>query len=61
MELLIRKESGGCVDSHLLSQIEEEEQNYCSALFKRIIKVIKFLPERGLVFRDSDEKIGSRG
>ena len=33
IELLMRKKSGGCVDSLLVSQIEEE-QKYCSALLE---------------------------
>ena len=58
MELLMRKKSGGCVDSQLVSQIEEE-QKYCSAILERMMEVVKFLAERGLAFCGSDEKIGS--
>lgn len=46
------------VDSQLVSQIETE-QNYWRLLLKRIIAVIKFLAERGLAFRGSDEIVGS--
>ena len=53
----MRKKSGGCVDSQLVSQIEEE-QKYWTALLERIIEVVKFLVERGLAFRGSDEKLG---
>ena len=52
------KKSGGCLDSQLVSQIEEE-QKYWSSLSKRIIEVVKFLAECGLAFCGSDEKIGS--
>ena len=44
------------MDSQLVSQIEE--QKYWSALLERMIEVVKFLAERGLAFRGSDEKIG---
>ena len=54
----MRKNSGGCVDSQLVSQIEKE-QKYFSALLERIIEVVKFLAEQGPAFRGSDEKIGS--
>ena len=58
IELLMRKKSGGCVDSQLVNQIEEEHK-YWSTLLERIIEVVKFLAERGLAFRGNDEKIGS--
>ena len=54
----MHKKSSGCMDSHLVSQIEEE-QKYWSALLKQIIEVVKFLAEQGLAFCDSDQKIGS--
>ena len=57
IELLMRKRSGGCVDSQLVSQIEEEKK-YWSVLFEQIIEVVKFLAERGLAFRGSNETIG---
>ena len=58
IELLMRKKSDGCVNSQLVSQVEEV-QKYWSAFLERIMKVVKFLDERGLAFRGSDEKVGS--
>ena len=46
------------MDSQLASQIKEE-QKYRSALLERTIEIVKFLAERGLAFRGSDEKIMS--
>ena len=54
----MRKKSGGCVDSQLLSQIEEE-QKYWSAFLERIIEVVKFLAERSLAFCGREKKIRS--
>ena len=54
----MRKKSGGCLDSKLVSQIEEK-QKYWSSLLEQIIEVVKFLAGRGLAFCGSDEKIGS--
>ena len=51
----MRKKSGSCVDSQLVSQIEEE-QKYWSALLERIMEVFKFLAKRGLAFCGSDKK-----
>ena len=57
IELLMRRRSGSCVDSQLVSQIEEKK--YWSALLKRIIEIVKFVAERGFAFRGSNETIGS--
>ena len=57
IELLMRNRSGGGVDCQLVSQIEKKK--YRSALLERIIEVVKFLAERGLAFRGSNEIIGS--
>ena len=46
------------MDSQLVRQIEKE-QKYWSALLERIIEAVKFLAERSLAFRGSDEKSGS--
>ncbi|XP_062904949.1 zinc finger MYM-type protein 1-like [Mobula hypostoma] len=46
------------VASHLVKEMETE-QKYWRTLLERIIEVVKFLAERGLSFRGSDETVGS--
>lgn len=58
ISLLVCKNKGVRVDSQLVSHIETE-QKYWRTLLERIIEVIKFLAERGLAFRGSDETVGS--
>ena len=58
ISLLNLKNKKTRVDSQLVSQIETE-QKYWRLLLKRIIAVIKFLAERGLAFRGSNEIVGS--
>ena len=58
ISLLMRKNKGERVDSQPVKQMETE-QKYWRTLLERIIEVVKFLAERGLSFRDSDETVGS--
>lgn len=58
ISLLNLKNKNARVDSQLVSQIETE-QKYWRLLLTRIIEVVKFLAERGLAFRGSDEIVGS--
>lgn len=46
------------IDHDLLQQCKEEE-SYWREVLKRVVEVIKFLSERGLSFRGSDETFGS--
>lgn len=46
------------VDQKLMEQLEEET-TYWEKVLDRIIEVIKFLAERGLPLRGTDEKLGS--
>ena len=56
--LLARKKKGERVDSALVNQMETEQQ-YWRTVLERVVEVIKFLAERGLPFRGSDETVGS--
>lgn len=56
--LLTRKKKGERVDSALVNQMENEQQ-YWRKVFERVVEVVKFLAERGLPFRGSDETFGS--
>lgn len=54
---LARTQAHG-IDSELLQQCKEEE-SYWREVLKRVVEVIRFLSERGLSFRGSDETLGS--
>ena len=56
--LRTRKLRGGTVDTALVKQYEDEV-SYGRELLKQLVSVIKFLCERGLVFRGKDELVGS--
>ena len=46
------------IDTQLLEVFESEFKNMGNVLY-RVVNIVKFLSNRGLVFRDSEEKIGS--
>lgn len=54
---LARTQARG-IDCELLQQCKEEE-SYWREVLKRVVEVIRFLSERGLSFRGSDETFGS--
>lgn len=49
---------GGRVDAALVKQMESERE-YWQSILKRVVETIRFLAERGLAFRGSDETVGS--
>lgn len=58
LALVTRAKVEGCVDIQLEKHIQYERKYWRSVLL-RIVEVIKFLTERGLALRGSDELIGS--
>ena len=50
----------GRIDTALAQQVQQEHQYWMSVL-KRVVSVVKFIAERGLAFRGSNELIGSPG
>ena len=57
--LLARKNVGGRVDKSLVFQTEEEIK-YWHEVLRRIVAVVRSLSARGLPFRGSQERFGSR-
>ena len=55
-----RLNAAGIIDTALARQVEQEHQ-YWTSVLKRVISVMKFIAERGLAFRGSNELIGSPG
>ena len=49
---------GGRVDAALVKQMESERE-YWQSILKLVVETIRFLAERGLAFRGSDETVGS--
>ena len=49
----------GRVDCTLVKQLKDEN-NYWREVLRRVVKTVKFLAERGLPFRGTDEKFGSQ-
>lgn len=58
ISMLARKNKRGRVDAELVKQIETERA-YWQNILQRVVEIIRFLAERGLAFRGSDEKVGS--
>ena len=58
IQLLQRSDAGCHVDLELVRQAGEE-RNYWRAVLERITETIRYLSERGLPFRGSDEIVGS--
>jgi hypothetical protein len=58
VSMLARKDKSGRVDAELVKQIEAERE-YWQTVLQRVVETIRFLAERGLAFRGSDETIGS--
>lgn len=56
--LINLRKDGEKIDAALTKQLEDEKK-YWGSLLERIINVIKFLCERGLAFRGTDETVGS--
>ena len=50
----------GRIDTALAQQVQQEHQ-YWTSVLKRVVSVVKFIAERGLAFRGSNELIGSPG
>ncbi|KAF7654104.1 hypothetical protein LDENG_00073980 [Lucifuga dentata] len=58
MLALHQRTKGSAIDAHLMQQLDVEFK-YWRDILKRVVAVIKFLGERGLVFRGDDELFGS--
>lgn len=58
LTVLIRRKKNLRVDCELVQQVESEKK-YWQTLLRRIVEVIKFLAERGLAFRGTEEVFGS--
>lgn len=58
IKLLQRSDAGCRVDAELVRQVNAERE-YWRGVLKRIAETIRYLSERGLPFRGSDEVIGS--
>ena len=58
VQLLQRSDAKSHVDAELVKQVKTERDYWCSVL-ERAVKTIRFLAERGLAFRGSDEVVGS--
>ena len=58
IKLLQRSDAGSRVDTELVRRVNVEREYWCEVL-KRIAETIRYLSERGLPFRGSDEVIGS--
>jgi hypothetical protein len=58
VSLLLGSDSGKRVDSQLLKQMEDKRV-YWKAVLERVAETVRFLAERGLAFRGSDEIVGS--
>ena len=58
IQLLQRSDAGCRVDSELVRQASED-QDYWRAVLERITETIRYLSERGLPFRGSNEIVGS--
>ena len=56
--LINLRKDGKNIDAALTKQLEDEKK-YLGSLLERIINFIKFLCERGLAFRGTDETVGS--
>ena len=50
--------STGHIDSALVKHVQSE-RNYWREVLRRVVEAVKFLAERGLPFRGTDEKFGS--
>jgi hypothetical protein len=58
IQLLQRSDAGCRVDAQLLNQVNAE-RDYWRAVLQQIVATIRYLSERGLPFRGSNETIGS--
>ena len=56
IQLLQRSDANCRVDAELVRQVNA---NYWRAVLERVVETIRFLSERGLAFRGSDEVVGS--
>ena len=56
--LINLRKGGEKIDAALTKQLEDEKK-YWKSLLERIINVIKFVCERGVAFRGTDETVGS--
>ena len=58
IQLLQRSDATSCIDAKLV-RLANRERDYWRAVLERVAETIRFHFERGLLFRDSDEVIGS--
>ena len=58
LQLLQLSDANSRVDAELVMQANVE-RDYWRALLERVVETIRFLSERGLAFRGSDEVVGS--
>ncbi|XP_046864353.1 uncharacterized protein LOC124458367 [Xenia sp. Carnegie-2017] len=57
-KLLQRSDAGCRIDSELVTQASDE-RNYWRAVLERVTETIRYLSERSLLFRGTDEIVGS--
>lgn len=58
VKLVTMESTRSRIDAELVEQLNIERQ-YWTSILQRVVEVIKFLSERGLAFRGSDELLGS--
>jgi len=51
--------TAGCIDCALVEQLNGKRNSWREVL-RRVVETVKFLAERGLPFRGTDEKFGSQ-